>query len=280
MKFVVKSLHDSYSPNTTIIPALGNHDSFPNDYFIDYHSGQNSSTVEDFYERYIVKGALGDIFPNGYHEQQDEFGKQCGFYVIRDKKLYENESDDGNGTTQTFIVLNTNLYYTNKAPKLDFDDPCSQLKNLKKALEDSKDDENIFIVGHVPPGFFELHPGEPFFTDENITRKFLQIVTDKVHADKIVAHFYGHTHTISYRIFMDQNDNSTPRGVAFIAPSITPMVSMDNILLQNLLTPFIYIYIYGSDCYIIVFCILINRCHLMELIQVFEFTITMWWARK
>lgn len=42
-------------------------------------------------------------------------------------------------------------------------------------------------------------------------------------AFQIVAHFYGHFHTDSFRLFMDHEDQE-PRGVAFIAPSITPLI--------------------------------------------------------
>ena len=40
---------------------------------------------------------------------------------------------------------------------------------------------------------------------------------------QIVAHFYGHTHTDSFRLFFD-TDYKEPVGLAFIAPSITPLV--------------------------------------------------------
>ena len=39
---------------------------------------------------------------------------------------------------------------------------------------------------------------------------------------QIVAHFYAHTHTDSFRLFMD-DESHEPVGLAFIAPSITPL---------------------------------------------------------
>ena len=52
----------------------------------------------------------------------------------------------------------------------------------------------------------------------------MDIVTKEEYAKKIVAHFYGHTHTSSFRLFFNKDKNEAPNGIAFIAPSVTPRV--------------------------------------------------------
>ncbi len=200
-----------------MIPVLGNHDSAPSDYFPD---SQNKSTPKLSYTDYITEGSFGDLLTS--RSSPAEKFKECGYYVLR------NTSYDSN-VTQTFIVLNTALYYHNKAiDPIDFPaDPCGQLSWLNATLSESKPKERIFIVAHVPPGYFEWHATQPMFSHEHYTKRFMDIVTDKQNAAKIVAHFYGHTHTDSFRILMDSK-HETPVGIAFIAPSITPLVFVRN----------------------------------------------------
>merc|ERR1711935_494184 len=72
-----------------------------------------------------------------------------------------------------------------------------------------------------------MAPQAPFFSNENYTKKYMDIITNKDNAKKIVAHFYGHTHTDSFKLFFDSK-HKEPVGLAFIAPSITPLVYVRN----------------------------------------------------
>ena len=219
MKFAVKTFENNF-PNTKIIPVLGNHDSYPYDLFVDTHLNETKTNdkFKKFYSNYISRGALGDLLNHSTINARNSFVDNCGFYVLKDD-MYSNDYNK----TQTFIVLNTNLYYMNPL-KLKSDDPCDQLALLESHLDNASDSENVFILGHVPPGFFDLHPSQPFFDNENITRKLMDIVTKDEYAKKIVAHFYGHTHTSSFRLFFNSNKTDIPSGIAFIAPSVTPRV--------------------------------------------------------
>ena len=216
MKFVVNQFHNNF-PDTQIIPALGNHDSSPPDNFADVHL---KGAEKEFYSEFITKGALGDFLNHSYDNVRQSFVENCGFYVLKSPNLYHDEFN----ITQTFIVLNTNLYYNNKA-KTNPDDPCDQLALLESHLTNVMENENVFIVGHVPPGFFDLYPSTAFYNNENITRKMMDIVTRDENAKKIVAHFYGHTHISSFRLLSHSSNTDSPNGIAFIAPSITPRVS-------------------------------------------------------
>lgn len=177
LRFVNQKLHQVF-PGVPVIPVLGNHDSSPADYFPD---SRNKSTPKLAYSDYITDGSFGDLLHS--HSQEAEQFKICGFYVLR------NVSYDAN-ITQTFIGLNTALYYHNKAiDAKNFPlDPCGQLAWLNKTLTETKEKERVFIVGHVPPGFNEWSPDQALFSNENYTKAFIDIVTMKTHATK-VRHF-------------------------------------------------------------------------------------------
>ena len=129
---------------------------------------------------YITEGSFGDLL-HARSKPAEEF-KECGYYVIRNT-TYDLE----NNITQTFIVLNTNLYYHNSAINQDNPpkDPCGQLAWLNQTLADSKPKERVFITAHVPPGYFEHHPNEPFFSNENYTKTYMDIITNKDNAKKV-----------------------------------------------------------------------------------------------
>ena len=54
---------------------------------------------------------------------------------------------------------------------------CSlfQFKWLETELRNAKDNERVFIMAHIPPGFFELLTKRSFFDSENHTRMFQQV---------------------------------------------------------------------------------------------------------
>jgi len=174
LRFVTRKL-DTIYPGIPVIPVLGNHDSAPADYFPD---SKNASTKNTTYSDYITDGSFG-------HWLDPEKGpatefKECGFYAFK-KPNY-----DGN-VTQTFIVLNTALYYNNGAlDRVSYPlDPCGQFDWLRQTLDDCKPSERVFIVAHVPPGYFEHNATEPMFSNENYTRAYLDIVTQKDNAKKV-----------------------------------------------------------------------------------------------
>lgn len=56
----------------------------------------------------------------------------------------------------------------------------------------------MFIIGHVPPGFFEKKRNKPWFT-EKFNTLYLDLV--KKHHSVIMGQFFGHHHTDSFRMF-------------------------------------------------------------------------------
>ena len=108
------------------------------------------------------------------------------------------------------LVLNNNLYYYNEA-QLDGDDPCGQLEWLRGQLEGMAEDEQAFVLSHVPPGYFErdLDISRPTFTIKNhtdlsfrIMKEYVDIFANKTNARKVTYHFYGHIHLDVLRLFM------------------------------------------------------------------------------
>ncbi|TRY75626.1 hypothetical protein TCAL_14599 [Tigriopus californicus] len=211
-------------PNTTIVPALGNHDTYKPD---DYPDFKRNNTY-GFYSNYIEQGSWGDFIPSSSRETF----KLCGYYT---RPLIVSSLANA---SLLAIVLNTNIYYYNRLP-LDEEDPCGQLGWLENQLTGLGKEQKVIILGHVPPGFFELdlHHDHPMFSvrnGQNLTRRFQEIVSRPVLAEKIVAHFFGHTHTDSFRLIFPLakgakiSDKTSPHGLIFICPSITPSLYLDN----------------------------------------------------
>ena len=174
LKFVTKRLSKLY-PGVPIVPVLGNHDSSPPDHFPD---SKNVSTPKQSYADYITDGSFGDLL-NAGSAQAEQF-KECGYYALKNKTYDTN-------VTQTFIVLNTALYYHNNAIDSSHypEDPCGQFAWLNQTLHDIKPNENVFIVAHVPPGYFEFRADYPMFTNPEYTKKYLEIITNKDNAKKV-----------------------------------------------------------------------------------------------
>ena len=105
------AIFKEFFPNATLIPALGNHDTFPSVFYpID-----NSS----FYEEYLEKAGNWSDLPQ---KDKENFVK-CGFYSHLDEK-----------SKTLFLVPNTNLYYYNKAVGMNTTDPCGQINWIENKV--------------------------------------------------------------------------------------------------------------------------------------------------
>lgn len=58
----------------------------------------------------------------------------------------------------------------------------------------------VFIIGHVPPGFFEKKRNKPWFT-QKFNTVYLDLI--KKHHSVVMGQFFGHHHTDSFRMFYD-----------------------------------------------------------------------------
>ncbi|KAF7284584.1 cyclic GMP-AMP phosphodiesterase SMPDL3A-like [Rhynchophorus ferrugineus] len=131
-----------------------------------------------------------------------------GYYIIERKQL-----------KLQIVVINTNLMKRNEIDE----EANKQWKWLEKVLHKfQKNGETVYLVGHVPPGWDERQKGlfqsaHGAFTDYH-NKKYLEVVRN--YSDIIVGQFFGHLHSDTFRIMMDNKGKAI--SWAMIAPSITP----------------------------------------------------------
>ena len=189
--------------------------------------------TSEFYLDFMIMSDWTSLLSN---DDQSQFS-HCGYYRHDFYNPEQQTSLEQDPHNLVFLVLNTNLYY--KTNFSGSEDPCGQLLWLDSQLTAATSDKRnrIFIVAHVPPGFFERDTSfGPFFqtastNDSRWNDRYIDIITrHSRNPGVIVAHFYGHTHTDSFRLFKRRMDDIEPPyskltqsiGLALIAPSVVP----------------------------------------------------------
>lgn len=125
------------------------------------------------------------------------------------------------------LVLNTNFYYDQNKLTQDMEDPSGQFTWANKVLtEAANNNEKVFcsviycidkhickqfpslhqvyIIGHIPPGFFEKKRSKPWFTAQ-FNEQYLKLI--RKHHSVILGQFFGHHHTDSFRMIYDSEGN-------------------------------------------------------------------------
>ncbi|KAG9276455.1 acid sphingomyelinase-like phosphodiesterase 3b [Astyanax mexicanus] len=181
-------------PSTKVYSALGNHDYHP--------KSQLPPEQNSIYEQ-IQKQWESWLDP----ASRDTF-KKGGYYT---EKLL-------NQTGLRVLVLNTNLYYDQNKITENINDPADQFRWADQVLsEAAKNMEKVYIVGHVPPGFFEKKRHKPWFRPQ-FNKHYLELI--QKHHDIIIGQFFGHHHTDSFRLFYDKA--GIPISAMFLTPGVTP----------------------------------------------------------
>ncbi|XP_032566151.1 acid sphingomyelinase-like phosphodiesterase 3b isoform X1 [Chiroxiphia lanceolata] len=182
-------------PGTKVYAAMGNHDFHPKNQFPGKEHRIYNQTAE-LWRPWLSDASL-PLFRAG------------AFY---------NEKLPSPGTRGRMVVLNTNLYYDQNDETAADEDPGGQFQWLEETLTNaSRADEMVYLVGHVPPGFFEKKRGKAWFR-RGFNERYLGIV--QRHHRVIAAQFFGHHHTDSFRMFY--SDTGSPINVMFLAPGVTP----------------------------------------------------------
>ncbi|XP_051494162.1 acid sphingomyelinase-like phosphodiesterase 3b isoform X2 [Apus apus] len=182
-------------PDTKVYAAMGNHDFHPKNQFPGRKHRIYNRTAELW--RPWLSDASIPLFRAG------------AFY---------SEKLPGTNARGRMVVLNTNLYYDQNDETAGEEDPGGQFQWLEETLTNaSRADEMVYIVGHVPPGFFEKKRGKSWFRSR-ANERYLEIV--RKHHRVIAAQFFGHHHTDSFRMFY--SDTGSPINVMFLAPGVTP----------------------------------------------------------
>ncbi|XP_076008710.1 acid sphingomyelinase-like phosphodiesterase 3b [Genypterus blacodes] len=180
-------------PNTTVYSALGNHDYHP--------KSQLPATQNPIYDQ------IAELWRDWLDPESLKTFKKGGYYT---EKLL-------NQTGLRMLVLNTNLYYDQNNETKDLEDPAEQFAWIDWVLTKAANNkEKVYIIGHVPPGFFEKKRGKPWFTPK-FNAKYLELI--QKHHSVIHGQFFGHHHTDSFRMFYD---SGFPISVMFLSPGVTP----------------------------------------------------------
>ncbi|VCW98451.1 unnamed protein product, partial [Gulo gulo] len=120
-------------PDTKVYAALGNHDFHPKNQF---PAGSNN-----------IYNQVAELWRPWLSNESIALFKEGAFYS---EKLL------GPSGAGRIVVLNTNLYYSNNEQTAGMADPAHQFRWLEDVLtRASRAKEMVYIIGHVPPGFFE-----------------------------------------------------------------------------------------------------------------------------
>ncbi|KAJ6663536.1 hypothetical protein lerEdw1_009615 [Lerista edwardsae] len=182
-------------PGTQVYAAMGNHDFHPKNQFPAEENTIYNVTAE-LWRPWLSNSSVLSFKAGAFYSQQMP----------------------GPGPERRVIVLNTNLYYENDELTVSLEDPAGQFQWLEDTLTSAaKKGEKVYIIGHIPPGFFEKKRGKPWFR-ERFNQRYTEII--RRHHGVIVAQFMGHHHTDSFRMFYD--NNGSPISIMFLAPAVTP----------------------------------------------------------
>ncbi|KAM9851637.1 acid sphingomyelinase-like phosphodiesterase 3b [Aulostomus maculatus] len=181
-------------PNTKVYSALGNHDYHPKSQLPPGPSGIYNKIAE-MWKDWLEPDSLKTFKKGGYYTEK--LLNQTGFRMM---------------------VLNTNLYYDQNKLTQDMEDPAGQFSWADRVLaEAARDKEKVYIVGHVPPGFFEKKRDKPWFMPQ-FNKQYLELI--RKHHAVILGQFFGHHHTDSFRMFYDLKNS--PISTMFLSPGVTP----------------------------------------------------------
>ncbi|KAL1777081.1 acid sphingomyelinase-like phosphodiesterase 3b [Sigmodon hispidus] len=182
-------------PDTKVYAALGNHDFHPKNQF----PAESNSIYRQ----------VAELWRPWLSNQSFALFKEGAFY---------SEKLPGLSRAGRIVVLNTNLYYSSNEQTAGMTDPSQQFQWLGDVLSNaSRDGEMVYIIGHVPPGFFEKTQDKAWFRD-SFNEEYLKVV--QKHHQVIAGQFFGHHHTDSFRMFYD--DAGAPISVMFLTPGVTP----------------------------------------------------------
>ncbi|GCB75577.1 hypothetical protein scyTo_0015344 [Scyliorhinus torazame] len=215
----VSQLIQQAFPDTKVYAAMGNHDIHPKSQF--------PATGHVIYNR------TAELWAQWLDSASIPTFHKGAFYT---EKLLHREG-------QRMIILNTNLYYKSNALTEYLSDPAGQFQWFDDILSRaSTAGEKVYIIGHVPPGFFEKKRGTHWF-QEHFNKRYIEIV--KKHSQVIAGQFFGHQHRDSFKIFYS-NDGS-PVSAMFIAPAVTPWKTTLAGLRDGSQNPGIRLFEYNTD---------------------------------
>ncbi|GIX68892.1 acid sphingomyelinase-like phosphodiesterase 3b [Caerostris extrusa] len=179
-------------PDITILPSIGNHDTFPPNIL------PTDTSANNIYKGYLEKGGWKDLII----ENQWPTFVQGGYYSHLLKSGFR------------IISLNTILWYSPNNLTEKMPDPGNQFRWLEGLLKNSSRlSEKVYIIGHVPPGYYNrVNPGQK--SDSTFHPQHLESYLKLLlkYSPVIVGQFYGHLHMDMFQVFQYDTEGAVPRG--------------------------------------------------------------------
>ncbi|XP_063982405.1 sphingomyelin phosphodiesterase-like [Diachasmimorpha longicaudata] len=199
LRDTVSQMLDAF-PNTSIFPALGNHESAPVNSF-PVPSAPDNYTISWLYDE------LNEQWQRLLSSNASNTVKRGGFYSVVVKP--------------GFRIISVNTNYCNNLNfwlLLNSTDPVNELQWLIDELQAAEDkNEKVHIIGHIPPGTsdcLKIWSGNYY----RIINRYESTIT---------AQFFGHTHFDEFELFYDIDELTRPVSVAYIGPSVSPYENLN-----------------------------------------------------
>lgn len=221
VKYSEKAIYDlfaEYLNGTTLIAAIGNHDTSVSEMAAQHALPNNAYSQYSWDWDYVSKlwhshGWINDT-------EAEVVRTHYGGYSISPRRGLR------------VVVFNSDFWYTGNAfafintTNPDFSGVLRWVTDELKAAEEAH--ERVWVVAHILPGW------DGYSTLDQPTNLFYQIVSR--YSDTIAAMFFGHSHEDEFSVFYENfngNSSSASRktndavAVSFISPAITPLTNMN-----------------------------------------------------
>ena len=182
IQFIARLFKESF-PGATIIPAMGNNDTYGADYAL-----QDARFLNDF----------ADAWEPALPKSSGDSLKAQGYYTC---------SKDG----LKLIVINSTLLNTGSR----YPGARSMLNWLNAQLSDAHT-KNVWIIMHIPPGL-NVYSGSGFW-NPGYTKTFINEVVK--YASKVKFSIASHTHFNDFRVFYNADEKPAPVAFMRVVPSI------------------------------------------------------------
>uniref|UniRef100_A0A3B5ATB3 Acid sphingomyelinase-like phosphodiesterase n=1 Tax=Stegastes partitus TaxID=144197 RepID=A0A3B5ATB3_9TELE len=233
-------------PMTKVYSALGNHD---------YHPKSQLPAAQNYIYEQISKMWQDWLDPNSRETFIKESKTHLVIHGTNVRGFYTEALLNRPGFRM--LVLNTNLYYDQNKLTQNTVDPAGQFYWADRALtEAANNKEKVYIIGHVPPGFFEKKRSKPWFTPK-FNRQYLELI--EKHHSVIAGQFFGHHHTDSFRMFY--NAKGTPISTMFLSPGVTPWETTLPGVVDGANNPGIRVFEYDTETLLDVVTYYLNLSH-------------------
>jgi sphingomyelin phosphodiesterase len=184
----VTDIIQKYYPNTTVIPVIGNHDTWPIDQLLPpfYNTTAVTKYLSKKWNMWIPEESMDTFYYGGYYSMK-----------ITDDLL--------------FVVLNCLYEDDNNILDRKTPDPGHQNAWVKSVLKKAYDNkQKVWIIGHIYPG-----AGESTDTFTN-----LMINLTRTYPDTITNQFFGHSHKDEFKLYRSEKNEFISH--LYISPSLMP----------------------------------------------------------